>query len=63
MLEVIIVAAIVLVLAAGFWWTRGAGGIPGGIDDPAFQQLRHLDKVGDPIELPREREDREHEVE
>ncbi|HEX3509914.1 MAG TPA: hypothetical protein VHT27_02325 [Solirubrobacteraceae bacterium] len=37
MTEAIIAGAIVLLLIGGFWWTRGAGGLPGGVDDPAVR--------------------------
>jgi hypothetical protein len=64
MLGAIIAAGIVLLLIAEFWWTRGAGGVPGGDDDPARQELRHFDELGDPMPPPgTETEDREHEIE
>jgi hypothetical protein len=59
-LEAIIAGAVVLVLIAGFWWTRGYGGIPGGTDDPAREARA---KAWLPGALEEEPEDREHEVE
>jgi hypothetical protein len=62
--EVIVPIAVVLLLALGFWWTRGAGGIPGGTNNPAREELRRFTELGDPA--PRagaEPEDREHQVE
>ncbi len=36
MLEAIIGLGVIgVLLLAGFWWTRGGGGMPGGLDDPA----------------------------
>jgi FtsZ-interacting cell division protein ZipA len=64
MLGAIIAIAVVVLLVVGFWWTRGAGGLPGGADDPARQELRRFDELGDPVQPPGlEREDREHEIE
>jgi hypothetical protein len=47
----IIAIAVVVLLIIGFCWTRGArGGIPGGSDDPASQQLiGRFDSVGEPL--------------
>ncbi len=48
----------------GFWWTRGAGGLPGGGDDPSREELRRFTELGDPVSpLVKEREDREQQVE
>ena len=66
MLDAVIAIAIVVLLIVGFWWTRGVGGggVPGGIDDPAYQEVRRLTQMGDPMPPPGvEAEDREHEVE
>jgi hypothetical protein len=52
MVEAIIVGGIIVLLAAGFWWTRGAGGIPGGVDDPARQELQRFTELGDPMPPP-----------
>lgn len=50
MVEAIIIGAVVLLLIAGFWWTRGAPSyLPGGIDDPARQDLARFDELGDPL--------------
>jgi hypothetical protein len=53
-----------LVLILGFWWTRGGGGLPGGTDDPARQELRKYDALGNrlPDTAPGP-QDREHEIE
>jgi hypothetical protein len=37
MLDIVIAGAVVVLLVAGFWWTRGGRGLPGGLDDPAGQ--------------------------
>jgi FtsZ-interacting cell division protein ZipA len=64
MLDTIIAVAIVALLIVGFWWTRGAGGIPGATDDPARQALRRVNELGDPVHPPgEEHEDREQEIE
>jgi len=47
--DAIIAGAVVVLLVAGFWWTRGYGGIPGGVDDPARQNLARYDEIGDPL--------------
>ena len=57
MVDAIIAGAVVVLLIAGFWWTRGAGGMPGGRDDPARQALRKYDELGD--RLPEPGEDRD----
>jgi hypothetical protein len=64
-LEIIIAGAVVVLLIAGFWWTRGAGGVPGGVDDPAHQELTKYTPLGDRLpeagaEGP---DDRAHQVE
>jgi hypothetical protein len=64
MLDVVIPVAIVVLLGAGFWWTRGAGGVPGGTDDPAREEARRFTELGDPMGAPGvEQPDREHEIE
>jgi hypothetical protein len=45
-LDIIIAVAVAVLLAAGFWWTRGAGGLPGGIDDPARQEFMKYTPTG-----------------
>jgi hypothetical protein len=63
-LEGIVAGAIVLLLIAGFWFTRGRGGMPGGIDDPALEQLAKYPALGEQLPEPgAEPEDRGHEVE
>jgi hypothetical protein len=64
-LDAIIAGAIVVLLIAGFWWTRGRGGMPGGIGDPAREQLSKYSALGErlPEAGAEEREDREHQVE
>jgi hypothetical protein len=50
MIEAIIVAAVIPVLIAGFWWTLGAPSyLPGGIDDPARQDLARFDELGNAL--------------
>ncbi len=64
MLEVVVVVAIVVLVIAGFWWTRGYGGMPGGIDDPVATERTGFTQLGDPMPgVGEEHEDREHEVE
>jgi hypothetical protein len=65
MRDTIIAIAIVVLLVVGFWWTRGAGGIPGAPDDPAAaERWSAIDELGDPMPPPaEERQDREHEIE
>jgi hypothetical protein len=46
-LDVIIAVAIVALLIAGFWLTRGRGGIPGGVGDPAREQLAKYSALGE----------------
>jgi hypothetical protein len=53
-LDVIIAGGVAVLLVAGFWWTRGAGGVPGGIGDPAREELRHFTELGDPMPPPGE---------
>jgi hypothetical protein len=65
-LEAIIgLSVIALLLIAGFWWTRGRGGVPGGIGDPAREELAKYSARGE--RLPEagadEPEDRERQVE
>jgi hypothetical protein len=55
--DAIIIIVLVLVVIAGFWWTRGYGGPAGDADDPSQKALLDL------TALPPEHEDREHEVE
>jgi hypothetical protein len=62
--DTIIALAIVALVVVGFWWTRGAGGLPGAGDDPAHEELRRFTELGDPVSPPlKEREDREQQVE
>jgi hypothetical protein len=63
-LEGIIAGAVVLLLIAGFWFTRGRGGVPGGIGDPAREQLSKYSALGERLPEPGgEPLDPEHEVE
>jgi hypothetical protein len=64
-LEAILGIGVVLpLLALGFWLTRGAGGVPGGTDDPAMHEVRKYTVLGDRVPDPAAQgEDREHEVE
>jgi hypothetical protein len=66
LLEAIIgLSVIALVLIAGFWWTRGRGGMPGAIDDPAQEELAKYSALGERLPEPGAEEptDREHQVE
>lgn len=64
MLDVVVPVAIVVLIGVGFWWTRGAGGVPGGTDDPAREELRRFSELADPMPTPGvEQPDREHEIE
>jgi hypothetical protein len=56
-----IAVGVVVLLGAGFWWTRGVGGMPGGSNDPAEQALDR--EAVDRLTPPPEREDREQQVE
>lgn len=49
MVNAIVAGAIIALLIAGFWWTRGAGGMPGGVEDPARQELQRFTELGDPM--------------
>jgi hypothetical protein len=63
-LEAIVgVGLVLLLLILGFWLTRGGGAVPGGINDPARQELRKYDALGDRLPEPGAGpEDREHEI-
>ena len=63
MKDTILAIVIVVLLIVGFWWTRGAGGLPGGINDPTTQQRQRFDQMGDPVGVPEEHADREPEIE
>ena len=65
MLEAIVgIGAVLLLVILGFWLTRGAGGVPGGADDPSRQELRKYSALGDHVPDPTaDAEDREHEIE
>jgi hypothetical protein len=53
MLEAVVgVGLVLLLLILGFWLTRGGGGVPGGIDDPARGELRKYDALGDRLPEP-----------
>ncbi len=62
MKDAIIAIAFVVLVVAGFWWTRGSGsGLPGGLYDPPRQDLaQRYSELGDPMpptgELPEDRE-------
>jgi hypothetical protein len=43
------IAVVFVVLAAGFYLTRGGGGIPGGVNDPAVRELSEHDALGDRV--------------
>jgi hypothetical protein len=63
-----IAVGIVVLLAVGFWWTRGYGGPPGAADDPAIADqtalLGRTTPLGEHVDpLPPEHEDREHQIE
>jgi hypothetical protein len=63
-----IAIGIVVLLAVGFWWTRGYGGPAGAPDDPAIEEqdrrMRGSTRMGEPFDpLATEHEDREHQVE
>jgi hypothetical protein len=60
-LDAAIAVGIVVLLGAGFWWTRGTGGMLGGMNDPAQEALDS--EPVDRLTPPPEREDREHQVE
>jgi hypothetical protein len=63
-LDAIIVGAVVISMVVGFWWTRGSGGIPGGLDDPARMELQQYTPLGDRIPDPGgEIAGHEHEIE
>lgn len=65
MVDGIIAAGVIILLAVGFYFTRGAGGIPGGLEDPAYNQLAKYTPLGDRAPQPEEDVDidREHETE
>ncbi len=52
MLDAIIAGAVVLVLIVGFWWTRGAGNLIHRIDEPARQEMRKFDEIGNRLPDP-----------
>ncbi len=53
MAEAIIgIGAVAVLLAVGFYLTRGGGGVPGGSDDPALDELRRRDEMGDRLPEP-----------
>ena len=52
MLDGIIAGVFVLLLIVGFWFTRGRGGIPGGIGDPAREQLSKYAALGERLPEP-----------
>jgi hypothetical protein len=63
MVDDIILGGIVVLLAVGFYLTRGAGGMPGGLEDPARNQIAKYTLLGDrapeaggDVDLDRERE-------
>jgi hypothetical protein len=61
-LDAVVVVIVVLLIVAGFWWTRGAGGVPGGTDDPAREELRKYDELGDRLPDPAEEMRDRHEI-
>lgn len=64
MLDAVVPIAIIVLLILGFYLTRGGGGVSGGTDDPALEEVRRFSPRGDPMPPPgEEREDREHQVE
>jgi hypothetical protein len=46
MLAIVIAAAVVLVLVAGFWWTRGAGPGAASIYSPGREELTKYTPLG-----------------
>jgi hypothetical protein len=46
--ETVVLIGIFVLLAVGFYMTRGGGGVPGGIGDPAREQLSKYTQLGDP---------------
>src|ERR1700728_3776255 len=52
MKDTVVAIAIVVVLVVGFWWPRGAGDMPGGVNDPAREQLEGVDWTGDRAGVP-----------
>jgi hypothetical protein len=65
MVEIIIGATLVVALILGFWFTRGGGGVPGGIDDPAREELERHSALGYrlPDAAEEDPESREHHAE
>lgn len=57
MLEGAIAIGVVLMLAIGFYLTRGAGGMPGGRDDPAFRNVPWAGWSGADAKDPRDHDD------
>ncbi len=63
MKDTILGLALLALVIVGFWWTRGAGGLPGGTDDPARREVRQrFNELGDVMppdgQLPEDRERR-----
>jgi hypothetical protein len=54
MVEYIIAVGIVVALAVGFYMTRGGGGIPGGFQDPALNQMAEYTPLGDHLPIANE---------
>ena len=65
MLEILVAVVIVLLFLAGFYFTRGSGGIPGGVNDPATRFRDQYTGLGDRLPEPGvdPEVDREHQVE
>ncbi len=49
-LDLVIAAVVIVLIGVGFWYTRGAGGVPGGIGDPSREQLTKYSETGRPVD-------------
>lgn len=46
MWEDMVIVGILLLVAVGFYLTRGGGGVPGGLEDPALNQVAEYSPLG-----------------